>query len=149
MTTPYSIRQVKPEDAAIVAAHGCFQASDLQRRAAYEAWVRPRIKSSAYVGWVATAGGQVIAGAGAVLLDWGPTRANPSVTMARIANVFTEEEFRRRGIARSLLRAVMTHCESKGIREFNLATSAEGRALYIDLGFQSYPHEMRRRVVEG
>ena len=54
--------------------------------------------------------------AGAVLLDWGPTRANPGGQMARIVNVFTADAVRGRGIARELLRAVIEQCEALGAR---------------------------------
>ena len=146
MLASWSIRRVRSDDAALVAAHGAFQLSDVMRRAEYEAWVRPRIESGAYVGWFATMNELVVGGAGAVLLDWGPTRANPSGSMARIVNVYTDVRYRRNGIARTLVRTVLEHCEAAGVREFNLAASAEAQALYSSLGFESYPAEMRRRV---
>src|SRR4051812_7355817 len=119
MTPAWSIRRASPEDARHVAAHGAYQAGDESRRQGYETWVGPRIESGAYAGWLAVSGEQVVGGAGAVLLDWGPTRSNPCGTMARVVNVFTVPEWRRRGVARSLLRLVCDHCEALGIREFN------------------------------
>jgi GNAT superfamily N-acetyltransferase len=76
----------------------------------------------------------------------GPTRDNPRGTLARVANVFTDEAWRRRGVARALLRAVLAHCEAAGVREFNLGATAEAAALYASLGFTAYPAEMRRRA---
>lgn len=141
------MRQVLPSDAAQVAAHGHpDELAGSQRRAALEGWLRPRIESGSYVWWLALHEGRVVAGAGAVLLDWGPTRANPGGVMARINNVFTEEAWRRRGIARSLLAAVLAHCEACWVREFNLGATPAARALYGALGFEDYPAEMRRRA---
>jgi GNAT superfamily N-acetyltransferase len=147
MTLSWSIRRALPEDARHVAAHGAYQAGDEGRRQGYETWVGPRIESGAYVGWLAVSGEQVVGGAGAVLLDWGPTRSNPCGTMARVVNVFTVPEWRGNGIARTLLRLVCDHCEASGIREFNLAATAEARHLYLSFGFEVYGAEMRRRVV--
>jgi GNAT superfamily N-acetyltransferase len=110
--------------------------------------VRPRIERGRYIGWFAIDEDVVVAGAGAVLLDWGPTRANPGGEMARIVNVFTEEAFRGKGIARDLLEAVVHQCETVGVREFNLAATPQGRDLYRSLGFVDYPAEMRRRVLD-
>jgi GNAT superfamily N-acetyltransferase len=147
MTIPWSIRRAGPDDAAAVAAHGAFQAADDSRRAGYAAWVRPRIEAGTYVGWLALGvDDRIVGGAGAVLLDWGPTRANPCGTMARVANVFTDEAWRRRGIARALLGRVLADCEALGIREFNLGATPDARALYRAFGFQDYPAEMRRRA---
>lgn len=88
----------------------------------------------------------VLGGAGAILLDWGPTRANPGGLMARIVNVYTEQSYRGRGVATELVQAVMSHCEALGVREFNLAATPQAEALYRSLGFETYVHEMRRRV---
>ena len=145
MTRTWTLRQVCVADAEQIALHGCHRDDDAGRRPLYAAWVAPRIASGQYLGWFALEGSQVIAGAGAVLLDWGPTRANPGGQMARIVNVFTDPAVRRSGVARQLLHAVIQQCEALGIREFNLAATPEGRNLYRSLGFDDYPAEMRRR----
>lgn len=139
-------RPVLASDAAQVALHGCHRDDDAARRPGYAAWVGPRIAAGRYVGWFAVVEGRVVGGAGAVLLDWGPTRANPGGQMARIANVFTDEALRGRGIARELLQAVLRQCEALGVREFNLGATPDGQQLYRSLGFEAYPAEMRRRV---
>lgn len=137
---------MKPEDSECVALHGCYRVDDAARRPAYEVWVKRRIEAGAYLGRFAVVGDAVVAGAGAVLLDWGPTRANPSGTMARIVNVYTEPTWRRQSLARRLLEALLADCEHCGVREFNLGSTDEARRLYESLGFQAYPAEMRRRV---
>jgi GNAT superfamily N-acetyltransferase len=147
MDKTWSMRQVRASDAERVGAHGHFrEASGSERQILCANWVRSRIESSRYVGWFAMDGDCVVGGAGAILLDWGPTRANPGGVMARINNVFTEPAWRRRGVARTLLLAVFEQCEAMGIREFNLGATPEARSLYGTLGFESYPAEMRRRV---
>ncbi len=147
METKWSLRRVVSADAEQVAAHGQWnEPASSARRIAYATWVRPRIESGAYVGWFAIQGEVVLAGAGAILLDWGPTRANPGGVMARINNVFTDVHWRRLGIARALLDAVLEHCEALGVQEFNLGATPEAHALYASLGFEAYAPEMRRRV---
>lgn len=69
-----TVRRVKPEDFERVAAHGCYRPEDEQRRPSYAAWVKRRIEAGTYIGRLAVQGDEVIAGVGAVLLDWGPTR---------------------------------------------------------------------------
>ena len=149
METIWTLRPVQAFDAAQVAAHGCYRPDDAGRREAYATWVGERIEGGRYVGTFAVSGQRVFGGAGAVLLDWGPTRANPGGQMARVVNVFTDPDCRGRGIARSLMVDVMARCEALGIREFNLGASTEGRALYQALAFEAYPAEMRRRVTSA
>lgn len=144
----WTLRRTASTDAQLVAAHGQYREADAARRPGYAAWVRSRIERGSYIGWLAVVEGTVVGGAGAVLLDWGPTRANPCGEMARVVNVFTDEPWRRRGIARALVEAVLRDCEDKGIREFNLAASPDAAPLYAALGFAPYPAEMRRRVMQ-
>lgn len=147
MDTIWSTRKATPDDADAIAAHAHYLESHASHRPGYAAWVGPRLGSGAYIGWLAVGDGKVIGGAGAVLLDWGPTRANPGGRMARIVCVFVDEAWRRRGIARTLTQRVLRDCEDLGIREFNLAASSDAQPLYAALGFAPYPAEMRRRVV--
>ena len=147
MEKTWSMRQVRPSDAERVGAHSQFrEVPGSERQILCANWVRSRIESGRYIGWFAMDGDCVIGGAGAILLDWGPTRANPGGVMARINNVFTEHAWRRCGVARSLLLAVLKQCEAIDVREFNLGATPEARSLYSSLGFESYPAEMRRRT---
>lgn len=66
--------------------------------------------------------------------------------MAKVVNVYTEPEWRRRGLSKQLLEALLHDCEQRGIREFNLGATEEARSLYETLGFRSYGVEMTRRV---
>ena len=136
---------MEPGDAERVAAHRGFVPGDAVGPSAYATWLAPRIAAGAYVGRLAVAAqGRVVGGAGVVLLDWGPTRGDPCGTMARVVNVFTDEGWRRRGIASALLHAVIAQCEATGVREFSLAATPDAVRLYASLGFAAYPAEMRR-----
>lgn len=148
MTGTWNTRPVRPQDAALVAIHRYAGAGTAQDLRAYEHWVVSALARGSYVGLLAEREGEVIAGAGAVLLEWGPSRGDPSAWRARIVNVFTVPAWRRRGIARHLVRGVMARCRQSEVRVFNLATSDEGRSLYRSLGFEPYPAEMVLRCSE-
>ena len=97
MKTNWSMRRAGCADADQIAAHGQYRDTDAIHRPGYSAWVAPRLESGHYLGWLAVDGENVVGGAGAVVLDWGPTRANPGGRMARLVNVFVAESWRRRG----------------------------------------------------
>ena len=80
--------------------------------------------------------------AGIVLLDWGPTRGNIVGICARKVNVFTEETFRRRGLASTLVRQVMERAATLGVRDYRLAASEDGAGIYRKLGFLAYHSEL-------
>jgi len=139
-------RPVLPSDADLIATHACYREENAHRRAGCADWLVPRIDAGRYVGLLAIHHGTVIGGTRVVLLDRGPTRANPGGLMGRVANVFVDPQHRGQGIARSLVAKLMARCESLGVREFNLGVTPEGLARYRSLGFVDYPAEMRRRI---
>ncbi|MCC9597996.1 MULTISPECIES: GNAT family N-acetyltransferase [unclassified Rubrivivax] len=142
MTAMWTVRTVGPDDAASIARHRYFRGEPQEDLDAYTAWVVSRIERGTYVGFVAEAESQVVGGAGAVLLDWGPTRGETSGIRARIVNVYTEEPWRKRGIAKALVDKVMGACTEAGIRVFSLAASEEAAPMYRALGFARYANEM-------
>lgn len=143
-----ALRPATIDDADHVARHAVPEASERARRDTLAAWVAPRLAAGSYLGTLAieAATGRVLGGAGAILLDWGPTRANPGGTLARVNHVFVDPAWRRQGLARRLVADVMARCEALGVREFALGATEASRALYGSLGFEPYAAEMRRRV---
>lgn len=142
MTLLWTTRPVRADDAAIISRHRYFNASTKEDVVAYERWVATRIERGIYTGILAELDGSVIAGAGAVILDWGPTRGEPTGLRARIVNAFTEPDWRRRGIARSLVQDVMRRCQKRDVQTFSLAATDDSAGLYRTLGFQPYAQEM-------
>lgn len=146
----YEVRDALETDAPHIAAHR-FDSTwgDEARRAslsgAYAQWLPPVIRSGRYVGRIAECEGRVIAGAGAVLLDWGATWYDPNPVKARLVNVFTAQEYRRRGVARRLVSEVIGELRGRGIVSVSLAATDEGAALYESLGFERRGNEFALR----
>lgn len=140
--TPWTVRAVRPEDAFTIALHRYHREDLREDLNAYATWVPDRIASGAYIGFLAEHDGLVIGGAGALLLDWGPTRGAPSPVRARLMNVFTEEPWRQQGVAGQLVDEVMAACTAMGVQVFILAASAGGLHMYKARGFVPYENEM-------
>lgn len=140
-------RDALPADAEIVTRHRFAGTGGPDaERAAFEAWVRARLAAASYLGRLACVDGEVVAGAGVALLDWGPTRGNLGGLCGRIVAVWTEPTWRRRGIAAALVRQVMGRAAARGVCDFRLAASAEGAGVYRRLGFKTYEAEMILKV---
>ena len=129
-------------DAAAIAFHHYPADADASERPVYAAWVRGKMEAGEYVGLLARRGEDVLAGAGLLLLDWGPTRGNPGALRARLVNVWTHELHRRRGLARRLTEALLAEARAQGIGAVSLGSTQMARPLYESLGFKPYPHEM-------
>jgi GNAT superfamily N-acetyltransferase len=64
---------------------------------------------------------------------------------ATILNVYTDPEYRRRGIARLLMETMIDWCKREGLARVNLHASDAGRHLYESLGFEP-SNEMRLKL---
>lgn len=110
------------------------------------------IPAGEYVGWLAVIEADpatVIGGAGVQLrrvLPF-PNQGSHGTTIAEgrqaiVLNVYTDPTWRRRGVARSLMEAVLAWARAHQIESLVLHASPDGRALYEHLGFAE-TNEMR------
>ena len=158
MHDTFRIRRATAQDAAIVAWHRARMFQDMGdvSRDAFEilrAKARARLKewldSGDYVGWLATPADQpemVVGGAGVQLQPILPRPLDVSTIgegrQGTIVNVFTEPQWRRRGIAGLLVKEIITWSKNEQIDRLVLHASDEGRSIYERLGFTE-SNEMR------
>jgi GNAT superfamily N-acetyltransferase len=99
-----------------------------------------------YVGWLASLLAEpdkIVAGAGVQLREVPPhpqPDANGKVDIvsgrqAIVQNVYTEPQWRRRGLAMLLMKEIISWSRKTGIDSLVLHASPEGRPLYEKLGF--------------
>jgi ribosomal protein S18 acetylase RimI-like enzyme len=110
----------------------------------FRVWLRRKMEAGEYLAWFAIRDdGVVMAGAGLWLMDWLPHMIGDGRWRGNIVNVYTAKEFRRRGLARELMKVVMDWCEkNEDVGAVVLHASAQGKALYEGLGFEG-TNEMR------
>ncbi len=122
-----------------------FEILRAKARTRLEEW----LTSGDYVGWLATPADQselVVGGAGVQLQRILP-RPVDDVTIGEgrqgtIVNVFTEPEWRRRGIAGLLMQEIIAWSKTEKIDRLILHASDDGRSVYERLGFVD-SNEMR------
>jgi GNAT superfamily N-acetyltransferase len=101
-----------------------------------------------YIGWFAVSPAeQVIAGVGAHIKPQLPRMAHTGTRVEvtpvpLVVNVYTEHEWRGRGIARALMRVLMDWAVGIRADRIVLHASDAGRPLYVSLGFEP-TNEMR------
>ena len=64
-----------------------------------------------------------------------PTFDHPTGKRAHLMNVYTNAEYRRRGIARQMLTMLLGEAKEKGVTYISLDTTRSGEPLYKSLGF--------------
>lgn len=85
-------------------------------------------------------------GGGLVRLEWGPSRGDPQAYRARLVNVWTHPDWRRRGLGWAVVQACLNAAQEQDVKVVNLSTTAMARPLYESLGFQASPAEMRLKL---
>jgi GNAT superfamily N-acetyltransferase len=108
-------------------------------------WTERALASGEYLGWlgVPTANPDIIAGGAGVQLRQVPPHpfrpprddAFAKGNHAIVLNVFTEPEWRRRGLAQLLMQEILRWARAEQLDQLVLHASSEARQLYERMGF--------------
>jgi GNAT superfamily N-acetyltransferase len=147
-----TIRNAEPGDSAIILHHRREMFRDMGEGTVEELdrmvevagpWLARALADGSYRHWLALDGsGRAVGGGGVLLCPWPANPKDPCTERAVILNMYTEPEFRKRGIARQIMLAILAWLKEQGLRSVNLHASSEGRPLYEKLGFEN-TNEMR------
>ena len=158
MSESFRIRLATAADASTIAWHrarmfqdmgdvsaDAFETLRTKARACIGEW----LERGGYVGWLASPADRpeiIIGGAGVQVQPILPRPLAPSAIgegrQATIVNVFTEPEWRRRGIAGLLIKEIIDWSRRERLDRLLLHASNEGRSIYERLGFVAN-NEMR------
>ncbi len=86
---------------------------------------------------VAVDDGRCVACASMSYIEIMPTFSHSSGKRAHLMNVYTEENYRRRGIARHLVNMLIEDARVHGATEISLDATESGRPLYESVGFKA------------
>lgn len=148
----FTVRQAAATDIAAVAHHRAAMFHDMGALAAHQmpslehataVYLQEAIARGEYLAWVAEQAGAspaIVGGAGVQLRPILPRPRPGSDDLelgpeAIVLNVYVEAAWRRRGVAESLMRAVLDELATRAIHRIVLHASDDGRGLYERLGF--------------
>ncbi len=148
----FSVREATVDDAGTIARQRATMWRDMGRvddagavtmAEATRRHLERLVPGGSYRGWLACAADdpeRVVGGVGVHLRQALPRplpdgRVAVENVQALVVNVYTDREWRRRGVAEALMRALLAWCEREGITNVILHASDEGRGLYEKLGF--------------
>lgn len=152
MMTAIFIRAATVEDVPTLIRHRRMMWWDMGRRdepafavmeEAAREYFPAAVADGSYRGFLAVnEAGEVVGGGGIVISAWPGILGQSQPRRAMILNMYVEEPYRRRGIARELMETMIECCRREGFLHVGLHASDEGRALYEQLGFKP-TNEMR------
>lgn len=139
------IRHATTDDARIIAEHRARMFEDIGRIDSARATamidlllpiLRPMLASGEYTGWlIAAEDGAVVAGAGVQTRTLLPRPETDVPREALVVNVYVEPAYRRLGLARRLMEAILAWSREQRIERVSLHASVMGQPLYEALGF--------------
>ena len=102
----------------------------------FRRWLAPKLADGSYMGWAIEEDGEVIAGAGLILVDWPPHPLHPDESRrGYLLNVWVDREFRGRGLAKRMVLAAQEEARAMGVGYLTLHASDLGRPVYEGLGW--------------
>jgi GNAT superfamily N-acetyltransferase len=150
----FTIREATVDDRETLARHRCemFKDMGILREDAYDdlarataAYFAEAMPKGEYVAWVVTpedSPENIVAGGGVQLRRILPRpdadgRLQAPWPQALAVNVFTEKEWRRRGLAELVMRTIIAWCKESGVASLVLHPSDMAFPLYEKLGFET------------
>ncbi|HMA21952.1 MAG TPA: GNAT family N-acetyltransferase, partial [Gemmatimonadaceae bacterium] len=141
----FSIRRATVDDIHVLLHHRRSMYEDMGRQdtealdriaPSARTYFDTAIPDGSYQGFLAVnAEGEVVGGAGVVISRWPGDYYERTPRRAMILNMYVERNYRRRGIARALMEAMIEWCRDNGFARVSLHASDDGRQLYEKLGF--------------
>lgn len=100
------------------------------------AFFRDKLTDGSMIEWVAEDKGKIIATAAVIFYNFPPTYTNKTGLRGYITNMYTHDDYRRQGIATTLLHKLRDDAVSRGIKKLWLGASKSGRPVYEKFGFK-------------
>jgi GNAT superfamily N-acetyltransferase len=109
---------------------------------AYRNKLNKEFKTGICKAWVIKDEDQIIASGAVSITSMVPNPDDSSYYIGYLHSIFTENEFRKRGLAERVVRCILEYCESKNINRLLLNTSEAGRSVYDKIGFKNSDNTM-------
>ncbi|MBP5329981.1 MAG: GNAT family N-acetyltransferase [Spirochaetaceae bacterium] len=119
------IRQLREEGAT----------EDFDLKPALRDFYNRHMADGTFVSWLAIDGDKIVGTSGMSFVEKPPYFGCPSGKIGLLSSMFTDPEYRRRGIAKELLRRVVQEAKDYGCGAVQITASDMGVKLYTAFGF--------------
>ena len=102
---------------------------------ALKAYYEKHMGKGTFVSWLAFDGEKIVGTSGMSFVEKPPYFTCPSGRLGLLSSMFTDPEYRRKGIAKELLRRVVEEARNYGCGAVHITASDMGVKLYTDFGF--------------
>lgn len=104
------------------------------------------LEDGTFVSWLAIDGDEIIATSGMSFVEKPPYYSNPSGKIGLLSSMYTLKQYRRKGIAKTLLEKVIQEATEYGCGVIQITASDKGVLLYTDYGFEKNKNFMQFKL---
>lgn len=108
---------------------------DIDLRPALKAYYLRHLADGTFVSWLAFDGEKIVGTSGMSFVEKPPYFACPSGRIGLLSSMFTDPDYRRKGIAKELLSRIVKEAKDYGCGTVQITASDMGVKLYTDFGF--------------
>lgn len=108
---------------------------DIDLRSALKDYYLRHLADGTFVSWLAFDGEKIVGTSGMSFVEKPPYFACPSGRIGLLSSMFTNPDYRRKGIAKELLSRVIKEAKDYGCGTVQITASDMGVKLYTDFGF--------------
>ena len=109
-------------------------------------YYRRHLADGTFVSWLALDGGKIVGTSGMSFVEKPPYFSCPSGRIGLLSSMYTDPDYRRRGIAKELLRRVTEEARAYGCGAVQITASDMGVLLYTAFGFKKNGNFMQYRL---
>ena len=137
----FTCRKLRPEDLEIFIQMRIRQLKEegveatVDLAPALRDYYERHMKDGTFVSWVALDQEKIIATSGLSFVEKPPYYSCPSGKIALLSSMYTDPGYRRKGIAKELLRRISEEAKAYGCGVIQITASDQGVLLYADFGF--------------
>lgn len=109
-------------------------------------YYKRHLSDGTFVSWLALDGNKIIGTSGMSFVEKPPYFGCPSGKIGLLSSMFTNPDYRRKGIAKELLSRVVNEAKKYGCGTIQITASDMGVKLYTDFGFEHNGNFMQYKL---
>ena len=119
---------------------------DINLEAALKDYYLRHLSDGTFISWLALDNDRIIGTSGMSIVEKPPYFGCPSEKIGLLSSMFTDPNYRRKGIAKTLLSKVIDEAKTQGCGTVQITASDMGVLLYSDYGFEKNENFMQFKL---
>lgn len=119
---------------------------DINLEAALKDYYLRHLSDGTFISWLALDNDRIIGTSGMSIVEKPPYFGCPSGKIGLLSSMFTDPNYRRKGIAKTLLSKVIDEAKTQGCGTVQITASDMGVLLYSDYGFEKNENFMQFKL---